>query len=313
MAKTSDKDSLFPGLEAGQILVDEDIERLVRTGLLIDKDDFDGSCLQGCSYDIRVGDKALLGGEGQQVDLRKPTLELQPGAYAGVLSLEKIKLLGDTFARLGAKRKFSYEGLILLSGSLVDPGYSGHLLFGIYNASPKKRFIRRRDKIVTAVFMRAGRSAHKQASADEYLAKGEFPPDFLKAMDELEVLPYVELNRRIAEIEKIQGDILDLKKRVTDVIDPIKDLRVTVEALAGEVTDNNSQIKELTANVTKVAESVNTLRERSSELGQRIGEQEHEVSRQKVATSILKWAVGAIWTILVILLTIYLQKWFAGQ
>ncbi len=110
--KAIETDKLFPEMEAAKFLVDEDIEAYVRSSRLMAKEHFDNDCLQGCSYDIRVGDKAVLGGRGKHFDLTsEEALELEPGGYAGVVSLEKITLPPNIFARLGAKRKFSYLGL----------------------------------------------------------------------------------------------------------------------------------------------------------------------------------------------------------
>lgn len=304
------QESLFPALDAGRFLVDEDIRALVQEKKLIEPAHFDENSLQGCTYDVRIGDKALLGGRGQEVDLTDTVLEIAPGAYAGVISMEKVTLPKNVFATLGAKRKFSYDGLVLLSGSHVDPGYSGHLLFGIFNGSPKRRFLRRLEKIVSLTFMMTGKAPARVASADPYLSRGDFPPDFLKSLGEMEVLPYVELNRRISELEKIQSDILDLKKRYADVLEPIKNISTAVDSLTKDVTANTQQIRELTTNVTRITEGITTLRDKQIETSGRIGQYETEVRGQRVSTSILKWAVGAIWTVGLIVLGILIRKWF---
>ncbi|MDO8630673.1 MAG: hypothetical protein Q7R41_09270 [Phycisphaerales bacterium] len=310
MAKTIETEKLFPEMEAAKFLVDEDIEAYVRSSRLIAKEHFDNDCLQGCSYDIRVGDKAVLGGKGKHFDLTsEEALELEPGGYAGVVSLERITLPPNIFARLGAKRKFSYLGLILLSGQTIDPGYSGHLVFGVYNASPKKRFIRRGDKICTAVFMLVGKEPKKQASVDPHLTKGGFPPDFLKALDELDVLPYVELSERISQLNKIQSEIAKLQERYNDVFGPIRTLQQSVEKLTEDVKGNADQITALTRNVDVVAGSVKSLAERHSEATDRFAIYETDMRSQKVLTSGLKWAVGAIGSLILAIVSILIGKY----
>jgi deoxycytidine triphosphate deaminase len=119
--------TLFPGAAGSVVLTDQEIQGYVGSGLLIEKVTFDPRFLQSCSYDVRVGKLGILGGQGQEIDLEENVLELSPGAYAGLVSFEKINLPLNVFARIGSKRSLSYDGMILLTGSLVDPGYTGHL------------------------------------------------------------------------------------------------------------------------------------------------------------------------------------------
>jgi deoxycytidine triphosphate deaminase len=84
-------------------------------------DGFDPSSLQTTSYDFRIGKKAVVGGQGNGIDLEDRPLVIDPGSYAGLISLEKVKLPNNVYAQIGSKRKFSYDGLILLTGSIIEP------------------------------------------------------------------------------------------------------------------------------------------------------------------------------------------------
>lgn len=305
---------LFPALEAAKFLVDADIEHYVTSEGMIAKEHFDNDCLQGCSYDIRIGDRGVIGGSGHETDLSAgQTLELNPGEYAGIISLEKVTLPRNVFARLGAKRKFSYDGLILLSGHTVDPGYSGHLVFGVYNASSRKRFLRRGQKIAAAVFMLLGKQPQRFGPADPYLSKGRFPPDFMSAIDQLEVLPYAELSERVGELNKLRDDVAKLNDRMSDVFSPISMLKTSVERLREDIESNAQQIAMTSKDVDKVARSVEALGERYRDANLRIDAYEKDLSTQKVTSKILLWAVGAIWTLIVIGLTLVLKKAFDSQ
>src|SRR5688572_20319156 len=144
--------SLFPDHPTSSILIDLEIEKFIQSGLLISANTFSKNSLEASSYDIRVGSRAVVGGEGIEIDLTKDVMELGPGAYGGVVSFEKFILPNKVFARIGSKKALSFEGIILLTGSIVDPGYEGHLLFGLYNASQKKVIIRTGRKICNIVF-----------------------------------------------------------------------------------------------------------------------------------------------------------------
>lgn len=121
MASEKPQKALFPEPSSGStVLTDTEISEAVASGLLIARETFDQTGLESCSYDVRVGLKGILGGRGVEIDLRASALELGPGAYAGVLSLEKLVLRRDTFARIWR------EALLLLRGSnLPDRGDRG--------------------------------------------------------------------------------------------------------------------------------------------------------------------------------------------
>src|SRR5437868_2396614 len=119
MASDKIQEALFPGPSAGSaVLTDAEIHEAIESGLLIDKQTYSRNSLEPCSYDIRIGAKGILGGQGVEIDLKASALELGPGTYAGIVSLERLILPRNIFARIGAKRFFSYEGVILLTGSL---------------------------------------------------------------------------------------------------------------------------------------------------------------------------------------------------
>lgn len=108
---------------------------------------------------------AILGGEGTKLNLQKEALELTPGSYGGVISLERLVLPPDICARIGSKRALSYDGVVLLTGSIVDPRYDGHLPFGLYNASQRWVLIRHGRKICNIVFERLFEAPEKQTPA----------------------------------------------------------------------------------------------------------------------------------------------------
>ena len=212
---------------------------------MFDKTTYDPTCLESCSYDLRVGSSSVMGGTGQEVDLDDQGLDLPPGGYAGIISWEKLLLPKNVFARLGAKRAYSYDGIILLTGALVDPGYHGHLLFGVYNASQKKFVFRRGAKICNIVFERLSGDVDRAPTTNPDLYHGRIPDDFINKMANMDVLPWMQISERVKQIEQITKDVLDLRQRYQNVLEPIR---------------------ELTTNVTRVSQDVDKLSERTAEL-----------------------------------------------
>jgi dCTP deaminase len=243
MATLFDSD---PNLKS-TILSDKEIMDYINRGLLIEKETFSSNSLEASSYDLRVGGKGIIGGEGVEVDLiHEKTLEIPPGAYAGIVSYEKMNFPRNICARLGSKRALSYDGIILLSGSIVDPGYEGHLLFGLYNASQKKVHIRYGRKICNIVFERLAIEPEKEVQSEPNLLVGNFPDAFMDKMANMDVLPWMQISERVKQIENITKDIIDLKARYEDVLQPIKDLTNNVKSLKDTVSEISNQTGILT-------------------------------------------------------------------
>jgi deoxycytidine triphosphate deaminase len=305
-------------LQASGILIDKEIQESVEDGFLIARNTFDGNSVEASSYDIRVGRKGILGGQGAEIDLTKDPLELAPGAYAGVISLECLRLPDHLCARIGSKRALSYDGVILLTGALVDPGYEGHLLFGLYNASQKKVIIRHGRKLCNVVFERLAIPPTGKAPIDPNLRGGSFPDAFVDRMANMDVLTWMQISERVKQIEDITKDIIDLKARYEDVLQPIRDLTKNVESLTKDissltlqtrniaddlanvnniVSENSKQITQLTANVASVTGSVQFIGERTRGIektveghGNRLTEVRTDVGRFKFVAYVF-WAI----------------------
>jgi deoxycytidine triphosphate deaminase len=269
------------------VLTDAEIQNGIDLGWLISRDTFSASSLEASSYDIRVGGKGIVGGLGTDIDVREEALELGPGAYGAVVSLEKLLLPEEVCARIGSKRGLAYEGIILLTGTIVDPGYQGHLLFGLYNASHRKVLLRYGRKLANIVFERLAKPPEKVANSDPNLLKGNLPDAFLDRMANMEVLPWMQISERVKQIEQITKDVLDLRARYEDVLQPIRELTKNVSALSQDVaslttqtksiahdvtslqsliTENSKQIQSLTLNVTQITGSVNLVGDRTRSL-----------------------------------------------
>lgn len=283
-----DTSNLFS--EHGQgtcILIGEDITTMCQNQRLI-VDGFDPGSLSTTSYDFRIGAKAIVGGSGNEIDLKKDRLVIEPGSYAGIISLEKVKLPNNVFAQIGSKRKFSYDGLILLTGSVIDPGYEGHLLFGLYNASTKKVVLPIRTKICNVIFTRLPKDV-KPVSADPYLLDGNFPPDFLTKMANVEVLPWNKISEEVRRIQELSQAVLDLKVQYNDVLKPIQDL---------------------TKNVDKVSLDVGLLAESIKSLRGVVGD--HDKELRDVGTKVGRYGilVNVAWGIVLIVISILLTLLF---
>jgi len=248
----ADTQKLFDDPSGTSIIVDADITTMAQNGRLI-VEDFDPASLQTTSYYVRVGQRAIMGGSSVEIDLKKEKLTIEPGSYAGVISLEKFKLPNNVVAHLGSKRKFSYEGLILLTGSAIDAGYEGHLLFGVYNASTKRVVLPIRTKICNVVFWKMAHEV-KPVGPDPYLLKGEFPPEFVNRMANVDVMAWSKIDAEVKRIEVLIQQIVSLQAKYNDVLEPIKALTKDVDAVTRNVNLLTEQIRGVAGKVDRLDE-----------------------------------------------------------
>ena len=264
------------------------IQELVDERKLIVADTFAPSSLKETSYDVRIGRKGILGGEGSEINLAEKPLIIEAGCYAGIISYEKLHLPLNISAHIGSKRKLSYEGVILLTGSIIDPGYEGYLLFGLYNATSRKVVLPTKTKICTVTFTQIDHDAEPIAP-DADLLVGDFPGDFINKMANTEVLPWARISDEVKQIQRLTKDILDLKAQYNDVLKPIQDLTKNVDKVS--------------LDVSLLSESVKTLR---TVVG------DHEKDLRDVGTKIGRYGllVNIAWGIVLIVISISLTLLF---
>jgi dCTP deaminase len=327
-SRSSASGSLPFELPAG-VLVDTEIKGLVSQGQLIARNTFSEACLEASSYDIRVGQKGIIGGEGKEINLANDPLELSPGAYCGVVSLEKLVLPQQIIARIGSKRALSYDGVILLTGSLVDPGYEGHLLFGLYNASQRRVVLRQGKKICNIVFERLASPSSKDAPSDVNLKFGNLPDAFVDRMANMDVLPWMQISERVKQVEQLTKDILDLKARYEDVLKPIRDLTENVNNLTHDVSalaeqskglnkdlgnvnqlvaENGRQINQLTNHLATVVAQFDSVKDRTKSVEEGSKKQSDKLEGLSTKFARFSIAVYVFWGLVILVMGAFLRE-----
>lgn len=106
--------------------------------------DFDKNQIDCNSYTLRMGEHYFCTGDGSRVWERATkkklsvggTFVIPPGQFAFLETKDRIKVPDDAMAFISMKAKIKFQGLINVSGFHVDPGYSGRLIFSVYNGGP---------------------------------------------------------------------------------------------------------------------------------------------------------------------------------
>ena len=247
----SNQPKMFPEIPSGsRILLGPEIAALSSGKGLVDP--FSPSHLAPSSYDLSAGARYVIAGGGVNDNTRSAPLTIGPGSYAGLISAEHVKIPANVYVLLGPKRKLSYDGIVLLSGSVIDSGYEGHLLFVLYNSSGKKRIIYPGQKICVATFFQLDKAVENPIGPDPSLSAGDFPGEFLNAMANMELPSMVEITSKLDQIPLIQQRVHDLEKTYSDVTKPMKELIESVDRVTRDVDKVSRDVQALTEQGNRV-------------------------------------------------------------
>jgi dUTPase len=90
---------------------------------------------------------------------RARSLRIPAGAFALVVTKERVKLSADYAGHLGLRSDFARKGLLLLAGLQIDPGFDGHLVLGLANLSPRAVDLSYEEPVATLDLHRLTRAA----------------------------------------------------------------------------------------------------------------------------------------------------------
>ncbi len=113
--------------QPGRLLNGAAIASKVAAGEILDARTFAEGNLRGAAYDLRVARDYLITPDGRRFDPATPYgrrgLILEPGDVAFVATVEKVFLPWNIAGNILTKYEITRDGLFVLHGALVDPGY----------------------------------------------------------------------------------------------------------------------------------------------------------------------------------------------
>lgn len=253
-----------------QVILQDKLISAVANSTFI-KDGTEKSC-EGMKYDFRLGNRILKSGINSRVPIDGiQQLYIAPGEVVFVMTQESLDLPMNIYCQLSTKRKISHDGIIILGGFVIDPGYSGKLIFGLYNVSSRSYPIIPGRKMVAGVFYEVSDEESKCFTCNPK-PMNDFPDDLIKMIDEFKSIAVESLG---GQLSSIKADINRLKEQ----LDSDKSWKEDFKRGLGE---NNEQIAKLGS----------ALNELTSKLGEEIDVRKTEISGLK-----RRWALvqgGAI-------------------
>ena len=195
------------------ILSDKEIQKARASGDL-EIIEFEESCLQGASYDLRIGSEALKSGDEQVTDMKKiGSFTIPPGDFAILTTLERIKCSNIIAGRIGVRSYYTRKGLVFLSGLQIDPGFDGVLVLGVYNAAPRKMTIEYGDPFCSVEFHKLSEPVEILYDTDPDLHAGHLPRADKDYLRNLEAETLTELSNAVRELTKDIGSMQENMKR----------------------------------------------------------------------------------------------------
>jgi dCTP deaminase len=199
------------------VLADQEIRHAMDAGEL-SIEPFGEDCLQSASYDLRVGRGAYLSSAREMVDVsEKGLVAIDPGDFAVVETLEKVAFGDRVAALLGLRSEYARQGLLMLSGPQIDPGFRGVLVVRFVNLSPKPIALAYEAPFLSAQLFRLAVPVKTPYSGSRQDQTGIDPRD-------------------IQELTQTEGLTLgEMMKTLNTLAVNVSDLRTSVGRLEGSV------------------------------------------------------------------------------
>ncbi len=177
----------------------------------LDVEPFDDACLRSASYDFRIGNQAFVSGSDGIIDVANRGLVIiDPGEFAMLVTRESVSC-GDQFAaQLGLESQYARQGLVLLSGPQIDPGFHGVLIVRVTNLAPRRITLAYEAPFLTVQFFKLERPVAKPYAGSRQGQTGLRPGD----LEELTHPDSPTLGGMVKSLSSLAADVGDLKSSV---------------------------------------------------------------------------------------------------
>ena len=173
---------------------------------------WDAGKIEAAGYRLSVGKEYFVNGDGTSTvkELTKgKSFVIEPGQFAFILTDEVVYISNEAIGFISIRASLKFLGLVNVSGFQVNPGFSGNLIFAVFNAGPKHISIRRGDEIFSLWI------ADLDAPlAEDFEEKGKIPNNLDKIPSDIvngiagEALTAYQLTERLSDL---QGELNKVK------------------------------------------------------------------------------------------------------
>ena len=179
-------------------------------------DGFESLGLGGQKYDFHMDDLILKAKYRKPIKISElsvndqPDAVIKPGETVFVTTKEYLKLPSNISITLSPKRKFGHDGIIVLGGMHVDPGYHGQLYIGLYNFSTEDFVLQPDKKLIGGLFFK-----HKETVSyvPEPMKKDTFPEDLLRMIRKYSP---VNTSGLLNKMEIVEKELREVQNKLND-------------------------------------------------------------------------------------------------
>jgi len=189
------------------VLTHKGIKKLVDEANLIS--DFDEGSLEGASYDLKLGEQYIKGGETKTLTNNNRSLTLCPGEFALLSSHEKLSFPLNLVGHNGIMSPWAKRGLVSLFSPQIDPGFSGVLFVPVFNAGDTDITLTLLERIFTVEFVRTSGKADYGWSDPSHNGTQE-------NLNSLITVPKMS-KPNFSDIEKVSADIESISTRLNNL------------------------------------------------------------------------------------------------
>ncbi|MCM1251234.1 MAG: hypothetical protein NC321_00270 [Clostridium sp.] len=269
-------------------------------------------CAEGIKYDFRLGSNFLKAYFGRVMDYEKDLKSaedirkavVEPGEVVFVLSRERLVLPSNVYAQLSPKRSLAQDGIELMGGLTIDPGYEGYLVFGLRNVAGTPYTLSPGTKIVAANFFELTNeemlSEYKKPTSIE-----SFPEKLLTLIEKYKPVNPQNLEIELKELQKAfresQGqlgeDVRGLKEKVSQIANDLLKESTKREQENKSLSDRFSsvemQLRELDSKTVKTDLKLDRMQEDIQKIGKNSDEIKDSIIKKNAEAGI-KGKIGAI-------------------
>lgn len=200
------------------ILVDHQIIDAQERGL-IKIDPFNSDLVEPATYDLRVGDRAVISTTSKVIDMQNARLlVIEPGAMAILQSFEILELSKRVAGRVGPKTSLLRRGVFVAVGPQIDPGFKGRMFVNLVNLSPRPFSLHHQDRFLTAEFHLLA-SEPTKGYRGPYQGRTELSAEEIESLLAYQGPTLADLHRGFTEIRDNIRDVVTLGREIPRLTD----------------------------------------------------------------------------------------------
>lgn len=305
------------------------IKNLVEEGKIIENGSI--SNCGALKYDFTLSDEILKSDFSTPIKFDELSVEerrkalIQPGEVVYVLTKEKVNLPSNMYMSLSANRGMSEYGVLTLGGFAVDPGYSGRLMFGLYNYSSTPFTLIPNSKLIGGIFYQLNENEvidtellERPKSIDAFPARlvsiiSKYSPTGMSSLDESIKAISKQMEALKEEFNKNKDELFSLRHLVQDTQEQTNRTSRTVQDLSSNVAELTNSVKDLKLEVSDLKDGlkdeIKLRQDMRGDLEKQIELVTKSVDRKLIFLKGALWTLSALVGVLGTLLTCWANGW----